>query len=321
PEYGHAEPADTPRKLLPETFDWSNVEGVSYLVPNWNQHIPTYCGSCYAHGTLMALNDRIKVAKRGKAPDVMLSRQSFLNCGPAHGFGSGCGGGEPKDIYSFMYEVGLPDETCNNYVAAVDGQCDAAAMCRNCMAIEQENGELTHECWPVQNYTSYHVSAFGRVSGEDGIMAEIFARGPVTCGFISDEDFDFGYEGGIWQKAVPAQNASEVNHDVEVTGWGVTTEGVPFWQCRNSWGSYWGEKGFFKILRGSNLNEIESECWFAVPDASEEELIEGGILVGSMHGLRRKTAAAAREDADFVRALYSTDWSRTALPPALAVAE
>jgi Papain family cysteine protease len=64
----------------------------NYLVPSWNQHIPTYCGSCYAHGTLASVQDRIKVAKGAAPPDIMLARQSFLNCAPAHGFGSGCHG-------------------------------------------------------------------------------------------------------------------------------------------------------------------------------------------------------------------------------------
>jgi cathepsin X len=64
----------------------------NYLVASWNQHIPTYCGSCYAHGTLNSVQDRIKVAKAAKAPEILLARQSFLNCGPSKGYGNGCGG-------------------------------------------------------------------------------------------------------------------------------------------------------------------------------------------------------------------------------------
>ncbi len=67
-----------------------------------NQHIPMYCGSCYVHGTMMAVNDRIKISKQGAGPDIFISRQSFLNCGPSHGYGSGCAGGDPPDIYGFM---------------------------------------------------------------------------------------------------------------------------------------------------------------------------------------------------------------------------
>lgn len=42
------------------------------------QHIPKYCGSCFLHATLSMVADRLKIAKGGKAPDVMLGRQTFL---------------------------------------------------------------------------------------------------------------------------------------------------------------------------------------------------------------------------------------------------
>jgi C1A family cysteine protease len=33
-------------------------------------------------------------------------------------------------------------------------------------------------------------------------------------------------------------------------------------QVRNSWGSYWGQLGFFKLQRGVNALQIESgDCW------------------------------------------------------------
>ena len=47
-------------------------------------------------------------------------------------------------------------------------------------------------------------------------------------------------------------------------GWG-TDAGVPYWLCVNEWGSSWGENGFFKILRGQNEVNIESELVAALP--------------------------------------------------------
>ena len=80
--------------------------------------------------------------------------------------------------------------------------------------------------------------------------------------------------------APSAHNASEIDHDVEVTGWGVSPRGVPYWTVRNSWGTYWGERGWFRILRGSNHLFIEQDCAWAVVDASALEESLGTHALG-----------------------------------------
>jgi len=37
----------TPVEDLPESFSWKDVDGVNYVTKMLNQHIPTYCGSCW----------------------------------------------------------------------------------------------------------------------------------------------------------------------------------------------------------------------------------------------------------------------------------
>jgi len=46
-----------------------------------------------------------------------------------------------------------------------------------------------------------------------------------------------------------------------MVGWGVdnsTGTPTPYWRCQNSWGTTWGEGGFFRILRGADECDIES---------------------------------------------------------------
>ena len=52
--------------------------------------------------------------------------------------------------FDVLQDVGLPDETCNNYAAKTTPMCDAEAMCMNCMVVDRDG---TEECWPVTGYT------------------------------------------------------------------------------------------------------------------------------------------------------------------------
>lgn len=91
-------------------------------------------------------------------------------------------------------------------------------------------------------------------------MNEIYQRGPITCIMAVTQEFK-NYTGGIFEDKTGAKG---MDHDISVVGWGVEN-GVKYWIGRNSWGHYWGEKGFFRIVRGKNNSAIETVCSWAVP--------------------------------------------------------
>ncbi|KAI8476356.1 MAG: hypothetical protein J3K34DRAFT_256855 [Monoraphidium minutum] len=290
---------------LPQEFSWANHNGTNWLTPSWNQHIPQYCGSCWAHGSLSMIQDRLKIAKLRAGdltPDVMLGRQTLLNCAAFHGMGQGCDGGDTIDVFHYMAKYGLPDESCLHYMATDWSafkekgmkRCPADKFCVNCMPKPTKKDPDAFECWPIKKPVMYTLTRYGKLEQGDeaGMMSEILARGPLTCGIACPDDFTFKYHssrnGGVY---VDSGEDTEIDHDVEVVGWGVDPEsGLKYWLVRNSWGTYWGELGFFKVQRGAGGNgalQIESgDCWYADPEHSLEDAIADGDMEGSMHGLK-----------------------------------
>ncbi|QDZ23427.1 papain cysteine proteinase [Chloropicon primus] len=238
---------------LPTTYDIRNLNGVNYATIDRNQHIPQYCGSCWTHGTSSALSDRIALMRNGAWPEIDLAPQVLVNC-VTGGESKGCSGGSPTAAYEWIYNNGLPDETCQNYQAK-DNTCTAINTCRNCSP--------SKGCWAMANntYTTYHISEYGQVQGEDKMMAEIAARGPIACGLCVTPDFET-YKGGIFNDQT---GCKDQDHEISIAGYGQTADGTKYWIGRNSWGTYWGENGWFRIIRGVDNLGVEDACDWAVP--------------------------------------------------------
>jgi cathepsin X len=123
-----------------------------------------------------SLSDRIKIARNAAFPEVMLSPQVIINC---RGGGS-CEGGNPNGVYEYIEAHGVPDETCQNYIAS-DGVCAPMGVCETC--------DPGAGCAPVSNFTRFGVSQYGDVTSSlfdspanaAAMKAEIAARGPIAC--------------------------------------------------------------------------------------------------------------------------------------------
>lgn len=63
----------TPVADVPDTWIWNNVDNTNYLTNIKNQHIPQYCGSCWAQAATSSFSDRIKIGRKAAWPDINIS--------------------------------------------------------------------------------------------------------------------------------------------------------------------------------------------------------------------------------------------------------
>lgn len=229
---------------LPDSFDYRD-DGL--LTSDLNQHIPVYCGSCWAHSAFSSIADRIKIATKGKQRDIIPSIQALINCGDA----GSCKGGDSNAANAWVYNNGIPDITCQQYQAQ-NMECSAINTCMNC---DPGGGD----CYAVEDYPTIKVTEYGTAYGDDQIMAEIYARGPVSA-YINANCIE-EYSGGI--SMYDTCNTATTNHAIQLNGWG-SENGTDYWIGRNSWGTYWGEHGFFRIVRGGAYKPKRG--FWAVPE-------------------------------------------------------
>jgi len=234
---------------IPPSWDWRSVLGKDLTTFNRNQHVPQYCGGCWAFGSTSALSDRILISNQGEWPEVNLAPQHLISCNG----GGTCDGGSALGAYEWIHQNGIVEETCVPYQAE-----DGLPCTPDCKTYWGFNESATI----VTNYKNWTVKEYGTVRGVDQMKAEIYARGPIACAVDATYKLE-KYTGGIYEefKEVPT-----INHIISVVGWG--SEPVPYWIVRNSWGTYWGEFGYFRIVMGkTSMNiAIETDCAWAVPD-------------------------------------------------------
>jgi cathepsin X len=211
----------------PASYDIRNIDGANYASPDRNQHIPVYCGSCWAHGTTSALNDRFQLARKNAFPHVFLSPQQLVNCIPppadkTQGAG-GCDGGDPADVYPFLAANGGVHETCQNYQAKnlyKDFKCDGLGICRNC---DPKKGCFAMGSPAGQNnFTKNYPDEYGRINDSltlknaIAMKAEIGLRGPIACALCVTPAFE-AYTGGVFKDTT---NCTELDHEISIAGYG-----------------------------------------------------------------------------------------------------
>ncbi|KAL8532769.1 hypothetical protein ACS0TY_009107 [Phlomoides rotata] len=203
---------------LPASVDW-RAQGAVTDVKNQGN-----CGSCWAFSTVAGVEGINKI-KTGKL--VSLSEQELVDCEKDN---EGCNGGLMENAYEFIKtQGGLTTENKYPY-RAKDGDCDATKTNSPDVVIDG------HENVPEND--------------ENALMKAV-ANQPVSVAIdAGGSDFQF-YSEGVFT----GDCTTELDHGVTVVGYGTTLDGMKYWIVKNSWGSEWGEKGYFRMQRDVDAKE------------------------------------------------------------------
>lgn len=241
---------DIDENKLSKNWDWRNVGGVNYVPPVRAQGS---CGSCYIFSTMSSLESRLRIQTNNK-DQTIFSKQYPISC---NFYSEGCDGGFPILVAKFLNEFEIVPESCFEYTATND-------KCSNVCDYQKNKKRYT-----VNKY-GYLGGAYSKTSEAD-MMKEIRARGPIPGNIMVHWSFHY-YKNGIFSSKPLKKNSgkiskstlidsgrdwAKVEHSITLVGYG-EEDGVKYWIGMNTWGSKWGEDGFFRILRGENEEEIET---------------------------------------------------------------
>eukprot|EP01111_Echinosteliopsis_oligospora_P002707 TRINITY_DN1412_c0_g1_i1.p1 TRINITY_DN1412_c0_g1~~TRINITY_DN1412_c0_g1_i1.p1 ORF type:complete len:376 (-),score=95.92 TRINITY_DN1412_c0_g1_i1:35-1141(-) len=217
---------------LPTSVDW-RTKGVVTPVKDQGQ-----CGSCWSFGTAETIESHYALSGQ---PLTVLSEQQILDCVPNTndcGGQGGCQGGTPEIAYEKLIAMGgLASEWQYPYVSyfGTDYQCHFNATVTKPVAVLKDYVVLDSN-----NYTS--------------VLNALATIGPLAINV--DAAAWQGYEVGVFSGC--NANTTDIDHVVQLVGYGTDTINGDYWLVRNSWTPLWGESGYIRLARQPALCGIDT---------------------------------------------------------------
>lgn len=222
-------PASEPVKRVAVTADGPLTNAVDWRTKGAVTAVKDQgqCGSCWAFSTTEAIESYNFLAGNKL---LELSAQQITSCDSTD---LGCSGGNTETAYQYVEDAG-----------GLALQSDYPYKSGN-----GNNGTCKRN---VQH--AVKISGFTSVQKGEKHLLTALNHGPVSV-CLAAESFQT-YTSGILKRCSGA-----VDHCVQAVGYG-TDNGVDYWLVRNSWGTVWGEEGYIRVERGSDLCKISGDVTF-----------------------------------------------------------
>ena len=212
----------------PEAFNWVDQKALG-AVKNQGS-----CGSCWAFSTVGNL-EGLYYIKYGE--NKRFSEQQLVDCDDKD---AGCNGGLMENTFEWIKENGGVQLESDYPYKGRDQQC------------KQDKEKLVVK-----------VDSFVKLDSvdEEVIKEYLYKTGPLAIA-LNANPLQY-YYGGIVDDDEKSCDPQGLNHGVVLVGYG-SENGVDYWIVRNSWGASWGEKGYFRMLRGKGTCGINTYVTSAV---------------------------------------------------------
>ena len=214
--------------LTEATVDWVAAGRVTRIKDQGQ------CGSCWAFGTTGALEG---LAAKNTGSLQEFSEQQLVDCWPGTFLLPcyGCGGGNSKNSLGYVSSHGIMAESDYPYTA-VNGKC------------VYDSKKTVFQNKSYSSVTRLCNSCLRKAVDDQPVVVAIYAE-PIQS-----------YKSGVFNGSCNFTT----DHAVLVVGYG-TDNGQMYWKIKNSWGSDYGEDGYFRILRQDSIGL--GQCWIAVAPA------------------------------------------------------
>jgi hypothetical protein len=205
---------------IPSSFSWRDINGTDYTTPIKDQSpAPT----CEAFGFCAVLETKMQYQlKEIYNPDLSENHLFFYAGGTIQR-----GGVSVKNAANYLIDHGVPDEGCYP-----DPHRDFDYPFQSLPGWENRTVKITEWGWVDHNITS--------------IKQALIQHGPLLICISVWEDFMW-YFGGVYHHRWGLRVGG---HVVTIVGY---DDSQQCWIVKNSWGTKWGEDGWFRMSYDANM--------------------------------------------------------------------